>query len=242
MVKKAYRNKGSKENVIISLSGVHGVGKSTIFSLLKKKYGNNNKFQFYPERYVDKPPFPFGSPDKQIAFRSELHFLQQLIRRNQSITNYDNRYNGRILILDRTPICVLVYSKSLYLKEKDYQLILATYNSIEWREDYIIYLTAEPETIRKRILKRGSLDPKRQEWNEDQQDYLLEILSYYKMFLLTPEKMKEKVFIVHTDGLTPQQVCDKVEKLIKKLTGYPPEKLKKQPPTQTRLGQFLEKF
>ncbi|MGV9173250.1 MAG: deoxynucleoside kinase [Promethearchaeia archaeon] len=238
MGRKVYRNKGSKDNVIISLSGAHGVGKSTIFSLLKKKFEDNLKFKFYPERYVEKPPFPFGSTDKQVAFRSEIHFLQQLIRRNQSITNYDERYNGRILILDRTPLCVLVYSKSLYLKEKDYNLILDTYNSIEWKEDYIIYLTAKPKTIMKRILKRGSLDPKRREWNEEQREYLLEILSYYKMFLLTPEDMQDKVIVIKTDGLSPREVRHEVEKVITKITGYSPEKIKKHPPTQTRLNFF----
>ena len=78
------------------------------------------------------------------------------MRRNRSVQNFDEKYNGRILILDRTPLCVLIYSKSLNLKEKDYQLILDTYNSIEWKEDYIIYLTAKPDTILKRIIQRHS--------------------------------------------------------------------------------------
>ncbi|MHA1391560.1 MAG: deoxynucleoside kinase, partial [Promethearchaeota archaeon] len=165
--KKYYTNKGSKDNIIISIAGVHGIGKTTIFNLLKKKLGDNNKFKFFPERYIKIPPFPFGSNDKQIAFRSEIHFLQQLIRRNQNITNFDNKYNGRVIFIDRTPICVLVYSKSLYLKEKDYNLILDMYKSVKWKEDYVVYLTAETDTILKRIIQRGSIDNTRKDWNED---------------------------------------------------------------------------
>ncbi len=140
--RRYFTNKGSKDNIIISIAGVHGIGKTTIFNLLKNFLGDNNKFKFFPERYIKIPPFPFGSNDKQIAFRSEIHFLQQLIRRNKNITNFDNKYNGRVIFLDRTSICVLVYSKSLYLKEKDYNLILDMYKSVKWKEDFVIYLTA----------------------------------------------------------------------------------------------------
>ncbi|MFX0104921.1 MAG: deoxynucleoside kinase, partial [Candidatus Hodarchaeota archaeon] len=183
MSKTIYRNKGSKDNIIISIAGAHGVGKTTVFNHFKSKVKDNHKFKFFPERYIKKPPFPFGSSNKQIGFRSELHFLQQFIRRNKNIVNFDDKYNGRIIILDRTPICVLIYSKSLNLKEKDYNLILDTYNSIHWKEDYIFYLYAKPNTILKRIVQRGSLEKIRREWNEEDKEYLLKILSYYKQYL-----------------------------------------------------------
>ncbi|TFF87795.1 MAG: hypothetical protein EU548_09780 [Promethearchaeota archaeon] len=239
MSKKGYRNKGSKDNLVISIAGAHGVGKSTIINLLKKKYRDENKFKFFPERYKKIPPFPFGSSDKQIAFRSEIHFLQQLMKRNRSVLNYDERYNGRILFLDRTPICVLIYSKSLSLKEKDYQLIVDTYNSIEWRENYVIYLTAEPETILKRIVRRGSLDKRRREWNEEDKRYLTDILSYYNLFLFN-ENEEQNVITLNTDGLTPEQVVQEIESIITDLSGYSFEKTIKQPSTQMSLTKYLE--
>ncbi len=236
MNKTFYRNKGSKDNIVISLAGAHGVGKTTIFNLFKKSVEDINKFKFFPERYVKKPPFPFGSPNKQIGFRSELHFLQQLIKRNQNIVKFDNRYNGRIIILDRTPMCVLIYSKSLNLKEKDYNLILDTYNSIDWKENYIFYLYAEPNTILKRIIQRGSLDKIRREWNEEDKDYLLTILSYYKQFLLP----KMNVFIIDTENLIPEEVVTKMMDLITEISGYSFEKFEKSIPTQSNILKFLK--
>ena len=236
MNKKIYRNKGSKDNIIISIAGAHGVGKTTVFNLFKKMVENDNKFKFFPERYVKKPPFPFGSSNKQIGFRSELHFLQQFIRRNKNIANFDNRYNGRIIILDRTPLCVLIYSKSLNLKEKDYNLILDTYNSIKWKEDYIFYLQAEPDTILKRIVQRGSLDKIRKEWNEYEKDYLLKILSYYKQFLSN----KNGVFNIDTNDLAPKEVIDEIKKIINDLSGYSFKKLKKPVSTQMNLFEFIK--
>ena len=237
MVKKVYRNKGSKDNIIISIAGAHGVGKTTIFNLFKKIVEDNNKFKFFPERYIKKPPFPFGSSDKQIGFRSELHFLQQLIRRNQNIVNFDNKYNGRIIILDRTPLCILIYSKSLNLREKDYNLILATYNSINWKEDYIFYLFADPNIIMKRIFQRGSLEKIRQEWNENDKDYLMNILSYYKQFLSS----KGNVFLIDTNFLTPEQIIEEMKKIITELSDYSFSKLNQSSTRQMNLIKFIKR-
>lgn len=239
MGKTVYRNKGSKDNIIISIAGAHGIGKTTIFELLKKRLIDNPKFKFFPERYVKKPPFPFGSSDKQIGFRSEIHFLQQMIKRNQKIINFDNRYNGRIIILDRTPLCVLIYSKSLDLKEKDYNLILEMYKSVEWKEDFIIYLSAKPETILKRIIQRGSLETFRREWNEYEKDYLLKILSYYNQFLFQNNENK-KIFVIDTDNLSPQDVLLEIEDIITQLSGYSFKKLVKSPSTQMSMFKFLK--
>ena len=238
MSKRYYTNKGSKDNVIISIAGAHGIGKTTIFNLLKKKLGENNKFKFFPERYIKRPPFPFGSENKQIAFRSEIHFLQQLIRRNKNITNFDNLYNGRVIILDRTPTCVLIYSKSLYLKEKDYNLILDMYKSVKWKEDYIVYLTAEPNTILKRIIQRGSIDKIRKDWNESDKDYLLKILSYYHQFLLS-KNQANKIFIIDTDKLTTEEVIEEIKKIITNLSGYSFNKYVNSPSTQKNLNDFM---
>ncbi len=237
MSKRIYRNRASKDNIIISIAGAHGVGKTSVFNLLKKMVIDNNKFKFFPERYKKNPPFPFGSSDKQIGFRSELHFLQQFIRRNQSIVNYDNKYNGRVMILDRTPLCVLLYSKSLNLKEKDYKLILDTYNSIKWKEDYIIYLYANPNTILRRIIQRGSIEAIRLEWNEADKEYLIKILSYYNQFL----SKKQNVFKIETENLTVENVIDKIKIIIADLSGYSfKKKLEKSQTTQVNLNKFLK--
>lgn len=236
MVKNIYRNKGKKDNIIISIAGAHGVGKTTIFTLFKKYFGRNNKFKFFPERYIKNPPFPFGSSNKQIGFRSELHFLQQFIRRNRNVTNFDNKYNGRIIILDRTPSCVLIYSKSLNLKEKDFTLILDTYKSIQWKEDYIFYLNAKPDTIMKRIIQRGSIERIRKEWNEEDKEYLLTILSSYTQFLST----KEGVFMIDTNNISPDEVIDEMKRLITDLSDYSFQRLRTPSTTQMNMNKFLK--
>ena len=141
--------------------------------------------------------------------------------------------------MDRTPLCVLIYSKSLNLKEKDYQLIFDTYKSIEWREDYIIYLTAAADTILKRIIQRGSLEKIRREWNETEKSYLLTILSYYNQFLSSND-IREKVIIIDTDKLTPEQVVEKIQEIFEDLSGYTFKKSIKPPKAQMSLFKFLK--
>ncbi|MFW9783901.1 MAG: deoxynucleoside kinase [Candidatus Heimdallarchaeota archaeon] len=238
MGKIAYRNKGTKQNIVISIAGAHGVGKTTIYNILKKNLENNHKFKFFPERYKKIPPFPFGSSDKQIAFRSEMHFLQQFIKRNQNVLNFDKKYNGRIIILDRTPICVLIYSKTLGLKEDDYSLISDMYKSVKWREDYIIYLTALPETILRRIIQRGSLEKIRKQWNEFEKDYLIKILSTYDQMLLS-KNHSHKLFIIDTNDLSEDDVVKEVKYIITQISGYAFKKLDKIPITQKTLSDFL---
>ncbi|TXT63477.1 MAG: Thymidylate kinase [Promethearchaeota archaeon] len=237
--RNTYRNKGSKDNIVFSIAGAHGVGKTTIFNLLKKELSDNLKFKFFPERYVKKPPFPFGSRNKQTAFRSEIHFLQQFIRRNKNIRNFDERYNGRIIILDRTPLCVLVYSKSLFLKEKDYQLILDTYNSVNWREDYVIYLTADPEIILTRTLVRGSLEKIRKQWNETEKDYLLNVLTFYNE-ILSLRRESEEIYFIETDNLEPADVTEKVMDIISDVSGYSFNQKLQPHPKQMNLKKFLK--
>jgi deoxyadenosine/deoxycytidine kinase len=130
---------------------------------------------------------------------------------------------------------VLVYSKSLNLQEIDYNLILDTYNSIKWKEDYIIYLTAKPETILKRIIQRGSLDVIRQEWNEDDRNYLMKILSFYKQFLSS----RTNVFTINTENLTPDEVVNKIKNIIVDLSDYSFEKVQQPSTTQMNLSEFF---
>jgi deoxyadenosine/deoxycytidine kinase len=127
----------------------------------------------------------------------------------------------------------------LNLKEKDYQLILDTYSSIEWKEDYIIYLTAKPDTILKRIIQRGSLEKIRREWNETENNYLLTILSYYNQFL-SSDGIKEKVFTIDTDLLNTEDVAEKIEEIIKSLSGHSFKKSFKLPTSQVSLIKFLK--
>jgi deoxyadenosine/deoxycytidine kinase len=112
------------------------------------------------------------------------------------------------------------------------------YKSVKWKEDYIIYLTAQPDTILKRIIQRGSIDKIRNEWNEDDKKYLLEILSYYNQFLYSENKSKN-VFTIDTDSLTSEEVVDEIKQTITDTSGFSFDKFDNAPSTQKNLNDFV---
>ncbi len=112
------------------------------------------------------------------------------------------------------------------------------YKSVKWKEDYIIYLTAQPDTILKRIIQRGSIDKIRNEWNEDDKKYLLEILSYYNQFLYSENKSKN-VFTIDTDSLTSEEVVDGIKRIITDTSGFSFDKFDNAPSTQKNLNDFV---
>jgi len=112
------------------------------------------------------------------------------------------------------------------------------YKSVKWKENYIIYLTAQPDTILKRIIQRGSIDKIRKEWNENDKKYLLEILSYYNQFLFS-ENQTNQVFTIDTDNLTSEEVVEEIKRIITNTSGYPFDKIDNAPPTQKNLNDFV---
>ncbi|MFX1325109.1 MAG: deoxynucleoside kinase, partial [Promethearchaeota archaeon] len=114
--------------------------------------------------------------------------------------------------------------------------ILDTYESIDWKEDYILYLTAKPETILRRIIQRGSLEKIRRDWNEEDKTYLIKILSSYKQFLST----QSNVFIIDTNNLTPENVIEEFKKFITDISDYSFTKIKQYSTTQMNIVKFLK--
>ena len=194
--------------IVISLEGIHGVGKTTVFNILKRNR-QSSKYKFYSELLLKNPLWPFGSRDKQIAFRAELHFMQQMVERNKFIQDDIEKKRVKIAILDRSAISVLAYSKALDLPNKDFKVLYDYYQSVKWLESILFYLEAEPETIFKRIKNRESLEPERLEWNEDDLNYIINLQKYYNIYL---EKYKKRLLVIriNTDNLTPEETADQI--------------------------------
>lgn len=208
-----------KTRIVFSIAGVHGVGKTTIFNALKRQYLGNHDWYFLPERLQRNPPFPFGSKDLDVAFKSEVHFIQQMVQKNTSVLREEERRDHLITILDRTPLCVLVYSEALGLDGKTFSLLNDMYQSVAWREDYIVYLEARPRTIYERIRNRALLETERMAWNEDDYQYLKKILRLYDKYLRKPA-IKPKVHRVPTEDRSPKAVERAVRAFILEKTGY----------------------
>jgi thymidylate kinase len=219
MVKRA--QKQPKSSKVIFLEGIHGVGKSSVFNGLKRLYNPTEDYKFYPERLRFEPLFPFGSSDLQIAFRSELHFMQQMIERNKLIElDLRKRKKPKLCILDRSAVSVIIYSKSLGIKGKDLQVLLDYYRSVNWQENVLVYLRAKPETLLSRISKRGSLEPERLQWNEDDINYIKILEKIYSVYIKKLES-KMQIIDIDTEGLNLDEVTSIVKNEIDNIVPQP---------------------
>ncbi len=204
-----------QKNLVFSIEGVHGVGKTTVLNLLRQKYANDANWLFFNERSTHRDFITFGSKDPQMAFRSEVHFVQQATIRNTEIIRKLDPLEGKICVMDRSPLSVLVYSAALNMAANDFRLLVDMYDSVSWREDYIIYLEADTNEIMKRIQTRGSLDAQRLQWNEGDVAYVELIKEKYEQYFRR-YKSEKKLSRVNTSRLNAQQVVKRVELIIRK--------------------------
>ena len=235
---KRTRSKG--DGYVFSIAGVHGVGKTTVYLLLKKKLEENSNIHFLPERLRANPPVPFGSKDKQIAFRAELHYNQQMIKRNELIKKFVKNNKERICISDRTPYTTIAYARALSLDKIDYSLIDDTFKSVTWQKDHIIFLSADPKTIMQRIYNRGSLDASRKKWNEDDYEYLKRVLKKYEeIFIENKIEKNNRITRISTEKMTPEDVVNEIIKIIEFKTGLKLKKRIKVPVNQSKLTNWF---
>lgn len=161
--------------LVAALEGVHGCGKTTVFTRLQIL---RPRWMFLPE-FIDPPKYPFGSKDKQVAFRAELWVFQQMMKRNRILSQVERG----VVICDRSPVCVLAYSYAL-CSEEDYELLREMYKLVDWSEDVIFYFEENVDNVLPKIRRRQGR-PK--EWNEDDPDYVRGILEGYEEALKLAE-------------------------------------------------------
>ncbi|MFB0563875.1 MAG: deoxynucleoside kinase [Candidatus Lokiarchaeia archaeon] len=189
---------------VFALTGVHGSGKTTIYEIFKKKC---DKWIFFPDN-INSPRYPFGSKDKQTAFRAELWFLEQMIKRNEKIRSLPEG----IILCDRSPLCLLSYSYALCTSE-DYQTIENLYKAIKWEETAIFYIEETADQLITQITNRNEKHPA--EWNETDRNYIERVIEgYEKVF----EKFNPNVIRVQNNqevNKTAQEILDKINSYIK---------------------------
>jgi len=169
---------------------------------------------FMPER-MGRSPFPFGSKDPQVAFRAEIWYLHQMLKRNELIRKRGD--NDLTVVCDRSPICVLAYSHAL-CSLKDYRIIRDLYLDVEWEENAVFYLEMNLESTLTRLMSGRRRNIRR--WNEGEEGYILRVLEgYEKVFKDVKQDRPLNLVRIPNGDARPRETIQRVNKEILRRSG-----------------------
>ncbi len=180
------------ENLLISVAGNVGAGKSTLTKLIGEKLGFEVQFEA-----VDDNPYleRFYEDQERWAFHSQLYFLSQRFKyHNKFTTNGLNNIQDRSIYED-----VDIFAKNLYdngkMSEDDYKMyteLFENMSAFSATPDLLIFLDGSIDSILQRINVRGREMEKHVEI-----EYWENLHNRYKEFL--ENYNKSNVLVVNID-------------------------------------------
>lgn len=195
----------------IAITGVHGVGKSTVIQyLVNKKLDKLKELGFETiKKYAEwgKPAFKLGG-----TFEGQIWIMNQNIKRDKEVKQFlrKSKEKNTLLIFDRTPVDPFIYSKYFFGDTPKYQIIEEMYNLQEWMDyDLMFLLTANPKTVQKRIIERDRATMK--EWKEAEINYIEGILNLFYDYL----KDRKNVFVINTEEQSVEETASMILNIIK---------------------------
>ena len=148
----------------VQISGVHGVGKTSLIEALSKKHG----WIAFKEDFKEMPPYPFGSTGYR-GFINEIWILSYLI-------------SSRRLALDGIVLCdrgfedALAYSRAL-LDDELFRIFRDVwgklYEGYLYKPDIIILLYGDPLMVKHNVESRCRKTML--EWRENDLDYICKV-------------------------------------------------------------------
>ncbi len=186
---------------IIYISGVHGVGKTTVLDFVAGKLeACGNSVYVFPEMSY-KPMIKIGTVEFQIWFKKQIIAREPMIDALMAENTFD------YILLDRHLYDVDIYTARI-LGELDIEI------DLERGRKYFL-LTASKVTLEMRLNSRN--DEFRDEWNENDLQYLDDIRGMFELIINDYNKSlytKPKITVIDTTALSAEAVANKIMEML----------------------------
>ncbi|MBP1526011.1 MAG: deoxynucleoside kinase [Spiroplasma sp. WSS] len=197
----------------IVLSGVVGVGKSTISRELAKLL----KYKIMDEPVTSNPYLDdFYQNPLEYAFKMQVFMLMARSKQLKEAQNFNNVIFDRSILED--PIFVEVLKAQNNMNDRDYEVYLNFYNNViisslyfdpQIKPDLIVYLKANLENTIERINLRG-----RESEKHVPHEYWSLLNKKYEQWY-EKEKNNFNFLVIDTNDLTPKEIVQKIIDYIK---------------------------
>ncbi|WP_308150062.1 deoxynucleoside kinase [Spiroplasma sp. AdecLV25b] len=199
----------------IVLSGVVGVGKSTVSNQLSKQL----KYKIMDEPVANNPYLDdFYQNPLQYAFKMQIFMLMARSKQLKDSQKLENVIFDRSILED--PIFVEVLKVQDNMSDRDYQVYLDFYNNViisslyfdpQVKPDLIIYLRVDVDKAIERIKLRG-----RESEKNVPREYWKLLNDKYEQWY-EREKKQFNFLVIDTNDITPDEIIKKItDYLIKK--------------------------
>ena len=154
MTSNSYTSTFSSPNVLIGISGIIGVGKSTLTESLGKILSwDVVKEPVESNEYLCK----FYEDMEKYAFPMQVYLLNHRFRQHQQMV-----WSGKSMVQDRTIYEDVIFAKMLHdgglMEDLDFNTYVQLFNNMTnflHRPDLIIYLDVEPSEALRRVRERS---------------------------------------------------------------------------------------
>lgn len=178
---------------IITFSGVHGSGKTTIINNVANRLTNIGKSVFVMQEFPYIPNIPIGTMDFQAWYDGAMEQRSKVVRK------IDDMFD--VILLDRHPLDVDVYTSRLlhegvlhtnikkavkgmhimYTFKKPYD------DKVYWKKYSMMFLLERPyEDLKQSLRFRLVAEGHRKDWNEENEEYLIHIINAFRYFKKNP--------------------------------------------------------
>lgn len=163
---------------VVCLEGCHGVGKSTLLSVLEKR-----GFTTLDEAFLDQPKYALHPQTLTMEVVWVSNWFMRLLKLKHDLET-EGKTTNTIFFADRSPYSAVFYSKSSYSNYLEGVIRGQIEELSKMANIHVVTvrLSADRDIVWRRITERLKVEPERKKFNENKREWMDETMDWYDGF------------------------------------------------------------